>query len=273
MDAGSMVGKFHVRSGGCDGRLWILARRPVFGSGFAPLSGSESLFFACPRTRWERVRTAKPARRAEGRMPGVKKSNQKKRHPDAALDGPSTRRVREARPGFSTGHPCPVEKDSASLPSPLRALSSEPHRRIGDPRAKSKKPQARFVLAPSALVQRAHQQCAHGCALALPGAPWARRGGGGKARRVAGTDAGQFSVGAGGPVGKPHGLLADSADRSPQSAPSGCPFSWLLLFGQAKRSSSPPGRGAKPPADRPAGRRRTKQKAQLLLKNQPSDER
>jgi hypothetical protein len=45
---------------------------------FAGLPASEFLFFAGPRHRRERWRTAKPARRAEGRMPGVKRRNQEK---------------------------------------------------------------------------------------------------------------------------------------------------------------------------------------------------
>jgi hypothetical protein len=65
---------------GCGRRVARLRRA------FERLSAPESLLFAGPRHRRERWRTAKPARRAEGRacpgldpgMPGVKRSNQEK---------------------------------------------------------------------------------------------------------------------------------------------------------------------------------------------------
>jgi len=49
-------------------------RRPgrLRGGRFDRLPPLESLFFCWPTHAQERVRTAKPARRAEGRMPGVK---------------------------------------------------------------------------------------------------------------------------------------------------------------------------------------------------------
>jgi hypothetical protein len=88
-------------------------------------------------------RTAKPARRAEGRMPGVKRSNQEKGYPAYAPRGHSAtapalpylghpcprhaRQVREAGPGFSTGL-LSWRKGTGVLPVPLRALSSRPAR-------------------------------------------------------------------------------------------------------------------------------------------------
>jgi hypothetical protein len=45
---------------------------------FGRLPAPEFLLFAGPRHRLERWRTAQPARRAEGRMPGVKRRNQEK---------------------------------------------------------------------------------------------------------------------------------------------------------------------------------------------------
>jgi len=43
------------------------------------------------------------------------------------------RQVREPGPGFSTAHPCTVEKEPTSCRFPLRGLSSPPHRRTRDP--------------------------------------------------------------------------------------------------------------------------------------------
>ena len=44
------------------------------------------------------ARTAKPARRAERRMHGVKKSNQEKGHPGAAVSGHPALRLRRVIP-------------------------------------------------------------------------------------------------------------------------------------------------------------------------------
>ena len=67
-------------------------------------------------------------------MPGVKKSNPKKGHPHLALAGEAGQFVRGGR-AFRWGS-CPGEKGSASLPIPLRAFSSTPHRRTGGPTVK-----------------------------------------------------------------------------------------------------------------------------------------
>ncbi|PMQ04953.1 hypothetical protein DyAD56_11380 [Dyella sp. AD56] len=74
-------------------------------------------------------------------MPGVKKSNPKKGHPHLALAGEAGQFVRGGR-AFRRGS-CPGEKGSASLPIPLRAFSSTPHRRTGGPKVKSAEPKAR----------------------------------------------------------------------------------------------------------------------------------
>ncbi len=71
---------------------------------------------------------------------------------------------------------------------------------------------------------------------ALPGAPLQRRAGGGKARRVAGMDAGQFVVRAGCPVDKPRSPTANLAGRMPARRVSGVAFLLgYFLFGHAKR--------------------------------------
>jgi hypothetical protein len=94
-----------------DPRCLVLAiSRPgrLRGGRFDLLPKAESLFFACP-----------------------KKSNPKKGHPRLALAGEAGQFVRGGR-AFRRGS-CPGEKESASLPIPLRAFSSTPHRRTGGP--------------------------------------------------------------------------------------------------------------------------------------------
>jgi hypothetical protein len=132
---------------------------------FVPLRGPSCLSLAWPRARLERARTAKLARRAEGRMPGVKISNQQRRPPHLALAGHSAiapallylrhpcrrpaRQVREPEPGFSTGLrqlllrcstsdipvlACPGEKESTSMSTPATrpvVPTSPPHRGPG----------------------------------------------------------------------------------------------------------------------------------------------
>ena len=100
---------------------------------------------------------------------GQRESNPRERPPRLALSGHRAtvpalpplghpcprhaRKVREGRPGFSAGlrQPllrcsdsgipavaCPVEKGSTSVSSPLRALSSDPHRRTGGPEERAR---------------------------------------------------------------------------------------------------------------------------------------
>ncbi len=183
----------------------IALRRPGSpAADFRPPAGGRVTFLCLPTHAQERVRTAKPARRAEGRMPGVKKSNQKKEHP--ALAGLIARQVREGRPGFSTGL-LPRRKGidiPVDPPAGLIVQPSPPHR--GPTRPKPE------------LTARAAQSAAHRFVLFVLrfgwllwlwpwvltfGSPLARWAGGGKARRVAGRDAGQFGVRAGCPVVKP----------------------------------------------------------------------
>jgi len=197
-----------------------------------------SLFFACP-----------------------KKSNQKKRHPRLALAGLKARQVREGWPGFSTGHPCPVEKGSASVPIPLTGLivhPSPPHRG-----PVSQKRQAR-AAAPRIALGEVKAKCnlrqlnsddsflivalafgvgfwrATRAALALDlRDPMARRVGGGKPEGWPAWTPASFSTGQGRPVEKPRNPPA-----YPKGAPSGCSFFWLLFFEHAKKSDPAIGRSS-----------------------------
>ncbi len=81
----------------CEGRDPVTAPPPdcceaLNARAFVRLRRPSYLSLAWPRARQERARTARPARRAEGRMPGVKRSNQQRRPPRFAL----------------AGHPCPA---------------------------------------------------------------------------------------------------------------------------------------------------------------------
>jgi hypothetical protein len=90
--------------------------------------------FAWPRARRMRARTAKLARRAQGRMPGVKrKITNEKGHPAWRLPPIHGRQVREPGSGFRPDS-CPAEKASASLPLPAARPvdpASPPHRGLG----------------------------------------------------------------------------------------------------------------------------------------------
>ena len=89
----------------------VFSRFRKFQSGFVRLPAPESLF-SCVAKR---------------------KVTQREGHPDAALSGRPALRVREARPGFSTGL-LPGRKGIALLgDARCAALSSTPHRRIGAP--------------------------------------------------------------------------------------------------------------------------------------------
>ena len=163
------------------------------------------------------ARTAKPARRAEGRMPGVKR-----KRPSSALAGHSARQVREPRPGFSTVH-------SATAPALLylrhpcrRHALAKRHRHpcrcpCGPHRPRLTASQGRWrsrstaTATATASPQHQHQHQhnnakamviasaiaeplrARRAAFDLP-SPLQRRPGGGKARRVARMDASQFGV-------------------------------------------------------------------------------
>jgi len=160
---------------------------------------------------------------------GQEKSNQKRRPPRLALAGHPARQVREAGPGFSSGHratapalpqlghPCPrlPARKGESIHGLARcaAWSSPPHRRPG-----ALQEQARFLRARSNGNSRSKTLCSrslpplrageswNGVLLLLPlllragarcstRAPYGAAGGARKVRRMAGRDAGQFSAG------------------------------------------------------------------------------
>ncbi len=73
-------------------------------------------------------------------------------------------------------------------------------------------------------------------------------------------DAGQFVVRAGSPVDKPRNPPADLPDISPEGVASGWPFSWLLLFGHAKRSDPAAGRPSEARGRRASWRKQLTQK-------------
>ena len=221
----------------------------------------ELLSLGWPRTRLERVRTAKLARRAEGRMPGVRESGQREGHPAWRLPG-GARQVRESGPGFSIGHRATascVASTPASMPSPARAKrhrhpcrcplrglvvpDSPPHRGVKSALSPQPSPPrsggegAKSFHAASFSQWRSHcVPSARHDGARRSGAPLQRRAGGGKARRVAGMDAGQFVVRAGCPVDKPRSLHAYLADRMSARRGSGVAFLFgYFLFGHAKR--------------------------------------
>jgi len=175
-----------------------------------------------------------------------KRSSQEKTTPRLALAGRPARQVREAGPGFSSGL-LPARKGEAIRGlARCAALSSPPHRRPGAPEE-----QARIVRARSEGAARSQQPAldvvsARRERAALPGAPMARRAGGGKS---AGWPAGgrpvfrrYMDVPSKNPVTRPRTRRAGC----PEGAPSGCSFLWLLSLGHARESNSGADRRSKP---------------------------
>ena len=168
-------------------------------------------------------------------------------------------------------------------PSPRRGEGARGYRKPRIPRP------ALFAsrLSPAQRVQEVRAGSAP-----LFGAPMARRAGGGPARRVAGRMPASFSSGRDAPSKNPAVRPRTFRAGGPEGAPSGCPFSWLLLFtsgilpsalrvgfavrprsrrgrGQAKRSSPAAGRRAEP------RRRRTRpsQCQEKRIRRAPGDNR
>jgi len=139
---------------------------------------------------------------------------------------PWAQHVREGRPRLFDRAPALAKSARRPCRAPLRGLfvrPSPPHR--GSFTGSCRCAAHRFVTARRALFALGSL------------APMTRRAGGEKARRVARMDASQFVVRAGRPVDKPRNPHA-----YPKGATSGWPFSWLLLFGHAKRSNPAVGR-------------------------------
>jgi hypothetical protein len=114
-------------------------------AGFRAAAAARVTFLCLPTHAQERVRTAKPARRAEGRMPGVKKSNQKKGPPDDAPSGLAPSRCACGVTGFFDRASCPGEKlagihagHPAGFPPPARRVIRGPRRAKTGSRANSR---------------------------------------------------------------------------------------------------------------------------------------
>ena len=162
-----------------------------------------------PRLRLERRRTAKLARRVEGRMPGVRESHQREGHAPRRLSG-YARQVRESRPGFSTAHratapalpqlvrPCTRHvlakrsRHRVDSPAGLSSTTHRPHKGVEDleqqqqqqQRQAQAQAQAQNRKPPKRSIERVF---AIGARRALPliyQSPLPRRAGVGKARRV-----------------------------------------------------------------------------------------
>ena len=173
-------------------------------------------------------------------MPGVKKSNPKKGHPKCgALRAAPSETVREGR-AFRQGS-CPGEKESASMPIPLRAFSSpshSPHK--GTPcaqcahswkneerRAKSEE-KKRMALRRccSTGAKRQHDVRASRAALALkPGPRRARRTGEGKPEGWLARMPASFS-----PAQEVLSKNPVTRSRTRRARSPGCPFFGLLFL-------------------------------------------
>jgi len=153
-----------------------------------------------------------------------------------ALAGRPALQVREAGPGFSSGLLLARKGEVIHDLARYAAWSSPPHRRPGAPEK-----QARIVRARSEGAARSQRSAlavvsARWERAALPGAPMARRTGGGKS---AGWPAGgrpvfrrYRDVPSKNPVTRPRTRRAGC----PKGAPSGWPLFWLLFSGHAEKS-------------------------------------
>ena len=156
----------------------------------------------------------------------AKESNQRKA---TRAQRPRCARVRVGLRRFSEGTSVYLGKRARFLRAPLRALSSSRRRFTRDPRSRAK----------STAKARSKSSCFWRARRAPLLGPL-RRGEVGTTRPEGGR-AGCAAVFRGTwtylrkTPAPPHGLFGHGC---PKSAPAGCPFSWLLLFGQAKRSDS-----------------------------------
>ncbi len=162
---------------------------------------------------------------------GQRESNQRERPPRLALSGHPALRVRESVPGFSSGL-LPARKGE-----PIRglarcaALSSPPHRRPGAPekqarivRARSRSAALRALAVASTRRERA----------ALPGAPMARRAGGGKSAGWPAWMPASFSPGQESRRKTPEPARAPGRQDAWRARHRGVVSSWLLLLWTSK---------------------------------------
>ena len=185
-----------------------------------------------------------PQRRPSHFLCVAKESNQRKATRAQAALGPYLPAIRASCPQrprcarvrvgfrrFSEGTSVYLGKRARFLRAPLRALSSSRRRFTRDPRARAKAKSTAKAKSQSSCFWRARR---------APLLGPLRRGEVGTIRPVGGR-AGCASVFRGTRTylrktpAPPHGLFGHGC---PKSAPAGCPFSCLLLFGQAKRSRS-----------------------------------
>ena len=107
-----------------------------------------------------------PAARESLSLACPRESNQREGHPTWRFPGIHARKVREGRPGFSTGHPAPAKNDRHPCRSPCGPVDrpSPPHRGPGRAarilRALGEKPdQEHALIPPSAALYSAHSLC------------------------------------------------------------------------------------------------------------------
>jgi hypothetical protein len=221
--------------GGVEGLLFVCFRK--FRSSFERLPAPE-LLFSCVAKR---------------------KVTQREGHPAAALAGHPARQVREPWPGFSAGLPARSKRHRPPWRCPLRGLvvhGSPPPRGPGKAGALPARQKQQQQRSPASLQAVAPSPACRGGGwgaldlavasarwerAALPGAPMARRVGGGKVLRMARRDAGQFFAGTGCAVEKPRSPPAHPQGRRPGGRAIGVPFLFgSFLFGHAKRKELGP---------------------------------
>ena len=143
-------------------------------------------------------------------------------------------RVRKHWPGSAEGTSCAAAEATRPSRGPQAAFPSSTCRQE---RADESKETA-------SAEKRRTTQCIAPRAVDLPPVS-GRRGGGEKARRVARRDSRQFAVSTGTCCQQTPEPTRAVVRLLRTTDPSGCHFSWLLLFGQAKRSDSRAGRREK----------------------------
>jgi hypothetical protein len=188
---------------------------------------------------------------------GQRESNQRERPPRLALAGLPARQVREPGPGFSTG--LLSGRKGIDIPVDARCAACRPRLTAAQgPRVEQRAILARTRWEAEKLKSRSSKAMLCYCALdlallksarreraALPGAPMARRVGGGKPAGWPAWMPASFSpaqdVLSKNPVAHPRTRRAGC----PQGAPSGWPLFWLLFSGYPEKSDSPSEGGRK----------------------------